>query len=182
MLGCRNAQDARSGAAAGPPRVRQRAGISPHGRTQGIVAGLNKVKRKRQSSFPVCKCGLTLEAPKGTEFIFSFYITALSVRAELLEAWLALTSVKYHDNILILMPLNHWLVLTMLQTTGPWLVMAIEDTTSQNDIISNFCQEKLTHFVNNIKSCHFFKQIWPLGKKFENLTKLSIKTLTSHVL
>ena len=39
--------------------------------------------------------------------------------AELLEAWLALTSVKYHDNLLILMLLNQWLVLTMLRTTGP---------------------------------------------------------------
>ena len=39
-------------------------------------------------------------------------------RAELLEAWLALTSVKYHDNLLTLMPLNHWLALTMLRTTG----------------------------------------------------------------
>ena len=28
------------------------------------------------------------------------------IRAELLEAWLALTSVKYHDNLLILMVLN----------------------------------------------------------------------------
>ena len=40
--------------------------------------------------------------------------------AELLEAWLALTSVKYHDNLLILMLLNQWLALTMLRTTGSW--------------------------------------------------------------
>ena len=39
-------------------------------------------------------------------------------RAELLEAWLALTSVKYHGNLLILMLLNQWLALTMLRTTG----------------------------------------------------------------
>ena len=32
--------------------------------------------------------------------------------AELLEAWLALTSVKYHDNLLVLMLLNQWLTLT----------------------------------------------------------------------
>ena len=43
----------------------------------------------------------------------------LLTRAELLEAWLALTSVKYHDNLLILMLLNQWLALTMLPTTGP---------------------------------------------------------------
>ena len=41
-----------------------------------------------------------------------------TARAELLEAWLALTSVKYHDNLLILMLLNQWLALTMLRTTG----------------------------------------------------------------
>ena len=40
-------------------------------------------------------------------------------RAKLLEAWLAPTSVKYHDNLLILMLLNRWLALTMLRTTGP---------------------------------------------------------------
>ena len=39
--------------------------------------------------------------------------------AELLEAWLALTSVKHHDNLLILMLLTQWLALTMLRTTGP---------------------------------------------------------------
>ena len=37
--------------------------------------------------------------------------------AELLENWLALTSVKYHDNLLTLMLLNQWLALTMLRTT-----------------------------------------------------------------
>ena len=43
----------------------------------------------------------------------------LNFRAELLEAWLALTSVNYHDNLLILMLLNQLLALTMLRTTGP---------------------------------------------------------------
>ena len=41
--------------------------------------------------------------------------------AELLEAWLALTSVKYHDNLLVLMLFNQWLALTMLRATGPWI-------------------------------------------------------------
>ena len=40
-------------------------------------------------------------------------------RAELLEGWFALTNVKYHDNLLILMLLNQWLALTMFQTNGP---------------------------------------------------------------
>ena len=44
---------------------------------------------------------------------------SIIIRAELFEAWLALTSVKYHDNLLILMLLNQWLALTILRTTGP---------------------------------------------------------------
>ena len=37
----------------------------------------------------------------------------------LLEAWLALTSVKYHGNLYILIPLNQRLALTRLRATGP---------------------------------------------------------------
>ena len=37
-----------------------------------------------------------------------------STRAQLLEAWLALTSVKYLDNVLVLILLNQWLKLTIL--------------------------------------------------------------------
>ena len=39
----------------------------------------------------------------------------VNARAELFEEWLALTSVKYHDNLLVLMLLNQWLSLTMLR-------------------------------------------------------------------
>ena len=38
----------------------------------------------------------------------------------LLEAWLVLTSVKYHGNLYILSPLNQWLALTRLRATSPW--------------------------------------------------------------
>ena len=38
----------------------------------------------------------------------------------LLEAWLVLTSVKYHGNLYILIPLNQRLALTRLQATSPW--------------------------------------------------------------
>ena len=38
----------------------------------------------------------------------------------LLEAWLTLTSVKYHGNLYILIPLNQRLALTRLRATGPW--------------------------------------------------------------
>ena len=40
----------------------------------------------------------------------------------LLEAWLVLTSVKYHGNLYILIPLNQRLALTRLRATGPWLL------------------------------------------------------------
>ena len=39
----------------------------------------------------------------------------------LLEAWLVLTSVKYHGNLYNLIPLNQRLALTRLRATGPWL-------------------------------------------------------------
>ena len=41
-------------------------------------------------------------------------LTASSSWAKLLEGWLALTSVKYHDNLLVLMLFNQWLALIML--------------------------------------------------------------------
>ena len=39
----------------------------------------------------------------------------------LLEAWLVLTSIKYHGNLYILIPLNQRLALTRLRATGPGL-------------------------------------------------------------
>ena len=55
----------------------------------------------------------------------------------LLNQWLALTSVKYHDNLLILMLLNQWLALTMLRTTGPCLV-SLPSSANQRREISGF--------------------------------------------
>ena len=40
-------------------------------------------------------------------------------RPGLLEAWLALTSVKYHGNLWVSIPLNQRLALTRLRATGP---------------------------------------------------------------
>ena len=51
---------------------------------------------------------------------FSFRICQLSPRPGLLEAWLVLTSVKYHGNLYILIPLSQRLALTRLRATGPW--------------------------------------------------------------
>ena len=47
---------------------------------------------------------------------------SLAIWPGLLEAWLVLTSVKYHGNLYILIPLNQRLALTRLRATGPWLV------------------------------------------------------------
>ena len=40
----------------------------------------------------------------------------------LLEAWLVLTSVKYHGNLYILIPLNQRLALTRLRATDPRMI------------------------------------------------------------
>ena len=45
--------------------------------------------------------------------------TTISTRPGLLEAWLVLTSVKYHGNLYNLIPLNQRLALTRLRATGP---------------------------------------------------------------
>ena len=47
----------------------------------------------------------------------------------LLEAWLGLTSVKYHGNLLVLMPLNQRLALTGLRATDPRTLAKRSDTT-----------------------------------------------------
>ena len=61
-----------------------------------------------------------------------------AIRAELFEAWLALTSVKCHDNLLILMLLNQWLALTMLRTTGPSTKLAISKSATRKAVIRKY--------------------------------------------
>ena len=60
-----------------------------------------------------CEDKTTLRQFGDTRVIFSF-------RPGLLETWLVLTSVKYHGNLYILIPLNQRLALTRLRATGPW--------------------------------------------------------------
>ena len=48
----------------------------------------------------------------------------------LLEAWLVLTSVKYHGNLYILIPLNQRLALTRLRATGPWTLTGFKPMAS----------------------------------------------------
>ena len=62
------------------------------------------------------------------DILVSYDVTALftdvplsetiNIRPGLLEAWLVLTSVKYHGNLYILIPLNQRLALTRLRATG----------------------------------------------------------------
>lgn len=47
-----------------------------------------------------------------------FYNFGTNAQARV-KAWLALTSVNYHRNILISILLNQWLALNMLRATGP---------------------------------------------------------------
>ena len=48
-----------------------------------------------------------------------WYQIRIHIRPGLLEAWLVLTSVKYHGNLYILIPLNQRLALTRLRAIGP---------------------------------------------------------------
>ena len=68
-----------------------------------------------------CKLGC-LYSPPSTQLVpleIGCYYSGKYAKAELLETWLVLTSIKYHDNLLVLILLNRWLVLTMLRSTGP---------------------------------------------------------------
>ena len=51
--------------------------------------------------------------------VSSFSRNTVAFRAQLLKAWLALTRVKYLDNLLVLIPLYQWLALTMPRATQP---------------------------------------------------------------
>ena len=62
----------------------------------------------------------------------------------LLEAWLALTSIKYHGNLLVLIPLNQRLALTRLRTTGPWLWTLVWNEMGKSSIITG-TWKRVTH-------------------------------------
>ena len=55
-----------------------------------------------------------------TDWLKLMLLRELSAWPGLLEAWLVLTSVKYHGNLYNLIPLNQRLALTRLRATGPW--------------------------------------------------------------
>ena len=50
---------------------------------------------------------------------FPTIFTNLAIWLVLLEAWLVLTSINYHRNVSVSIPLNQWLALTMLRATSP---------------------------------------------------------------
>ena len=68
-------------------------------------------------------------------------VYVLITRPGLLEAWLMLTSVKYHGSLYILIPLNQRLALTRLRATGPRSLECL----------------KLKLFLN------IFLHVWPSG-------------------
>ena len=59
----------------------------------------------------------------------------------LLEAWLVLTSVKYHGNLYILIPLNQRLALTRLRATGPCTLHDASNLYDQACAGSLFCEQ-----------------------------------------
>ena len=85
---------------------------------------------------------------------------SLKTRPGLLEAWLVLTSVKYHGNLYILIPLNQRLALTRLRATGPrlqahsfsdrWSVSELKHLirikVAQNNLIQPFCAKTVIAF------------------------------------
>ena len=83
---------------------------------------------------------------------FKKAIADLSIWPGLLEAWLVLTSVKYHGNLYNLIPLNQRLALTRLRATGPRMKQDLKRTTgnslsplvTQNKIIGAALQTLLT--------------------------------------
>ena len=88
--------------------------------------------KQQMSPFELCSCCschvfsynfvqfLLLKRVKCPPFLFSQPKQLnLVPRPGLLEAWLVLTSVKYHGNLYILIPLNQRLALTRLRATGP---------------------------------------------------------------
>ena len=79
----------------------------------------NRVRVDIQRSFHV-KSLVLLEYNKNDH---AFRFVALAPWPGLLEAWLALTSVKYHGNLSVLIPLNQRLALTGLRATGPWSII-----------------------------------------------------------
>ena len=79
----------------------------------------------------------------------------------LLEAWLVLTSVKYHGNLYILIPLNQQLALTRLRATGPRTIFCKMATCE--DLVCVYLRQEIHGRPR--KQCLFFSEesfkIWP---------------------
>ena len=91
----------------------------------------------------------------------------------LLEAWLVLTSVKYHGNLYILIPLNQRLALTRLRATGPWLVKFRMPKTSFK--ILNEFKNLAEWFVKTL----FLT--WEMKKKTVRVLRVRIMTKTKRI-
>ena len=99
--------------------------------------------------------------------------------AQLLEAWLALTSVKYRDNVLVLILLNQWLKLTMLWATQPSEVTEIKNSQSPTNIEGIFCFWLV--FAKETKTLEFSgsqkREEKENGKNSSSLTQVAKLTL-----
>ena len=72
----------------------------------------------------------------------------LPIRPGLLEAWLVLTSVKYHRNLYILIPLNQRLALTRLRATGPRMTGNSNHTSCSSESVGGPEQRSRRRFAD----------------------------------
>ena len=93
------------------------------------------------------------------------FLYIMATRAQLLEAWLALTSVKYLDNVLVLILLNQWLKLTMLWATQPRVLFT-----------SNNISRQKTHSPHLSASCLVEQKAF---KESLYLSRLAVTVFTS---
>ena len=73
----------------------------------------------------------------------------ISTRPGLLEAWLVLTSVKYHGNLYILIPPNQRLALSRLRATGPSTLSEPDLNWHREEILSNWERSTCSRIHDN---------------------------------
>ena len=107
----------------------------------------------------------------------------------MLEGWLALISVKYHDNLLILMLLNQWLALIMLRATGPWLERSSSllelypSTVADGAILNSVSRQRkqINHYADQstcANSMHFRKEVFALALKMADDSDVSRENIS----
>ena len=97
----------------------------------------------------------------------------------MLEAWLVLTSVKYHRNLYILTPLNQRLAPTRLRATGPRSITERSDTTHWFDAVDLLIFLYLTIITRQLE---ILEKIFFLFPFFSILVKIRPEKMFNDVL